>query len=121
MQSKVHLEFISASIYSCCYMMRMFFCLMVAATAVALQKHSEVRLLFQGYRIQSLCICSCYMMKVFFFLMLAATAWALQMRSEVRLMCQGRDTEPGFMQLLHDEEVLLPDAGCHSWGTAEAV
>jgi hypothetical protein len=53
--------------------------------------------------------------------MLAATAGALQKRSEVRLLCQCKDTEPGFMQLLHDDNVLLPDAGCHSWGTAEAV
>jgi hypothetical protein len=53
--------------------------------------------------------------------MLAATAGALQKHSEVRLFCQGKDTEPEFMQLLQYEGVLLPDAGCHSWGPAEAV
>ncbi len=53
--------------------------------------------------------------------MLAATAGALQKRSEVRLLDQGKDTEPEFMQLLHDAGVLFPDAGCHSWGPADAV
>jgi hypothetical protein len=80
MQGKVHWEFISVCIYSCCYTMKVFFCLMLVAIAGALQK-----------------------------------------RSEVRLLCLGKDTDPGFMQLLQYDGVLLPDAGCHSWGPAEAV
>ncbi len=72
-------------------------------------------------RIQSLGLCGCYMMKMFFCLILAATAGPLQKHSEVRLLCQGKDTEPGFMRLLHDEDVLLPDPGCHSWTPAEAL
>jgi hypothetical protein len=80
MQGKAHLEFISACIYSCCDTMKVFFCLMLAATAGALQK-----------------------------------------RSEVRLLCQGKDTDPVYLQLQQYESVLLSDAGCHSWGPAEAV
>jgi hypothetical protein len=63
--------------------MIMFFCLMLAATAGALQKRSEVRLLCQckdtepGFMQLLL-----YTMRLFFYLMLAATAGALQKRSE---------------------------------------
>ena len=94
----------------------------MAAIAGALQKRSEVRLLCQGKDTEpGFMHLLLYTMRLFFYLMLAATAGALQKRSEVRLFYQRKGTDPVYLQLLQYDGVLLPDAGCHCWGPAEAV
>jgi hypothetical protein len=37
----------------------------------------------------------------------------------IAILDQGKDTDPVY--LLHNEDVLLSDVGCHSWGSAGAL